>query len=304
MYQRTGATAIKKDLVNIRSLCRELGDPQERIRTIHVAGTNGKGSVSHILSAIYQSAGLKVGLYTSPHYVDFRERIKKDGKLIAEHEVVTFCNRISHILDDIRPSFFEITVAMAFDYFATQEVDIAIVETGLGGRLDSTNILTPLLSIITNISFDHQNLLGNTLEDIAREKAGIIKHQVPVLIGEYQADVANVFASTANDNSSDLHYASDWASYACIAKTTRGMDCLLEKQGSADLPKEVHLGLHGDYQVANMCTALAGVSILSASGAVEMDLRSIERGLAQVQQLSNMLGRWQVFAGESHDRCR
>ena len=183
MFQRVGPMAFKKDLTNIKLLCEALGNPFQEYPCIHIAGTNGKGSSAHMLSAILQEHGYKTGLYTSPHYKDFRERIKVDGKYITRKHVIAFVENHKSLFEEIRPSFFEITVALAFDYFASQKVDVAIIETGLGGRLDSTNIITPILSIITNISFDHQQFLGDTLPLIAKEKAGIIKSGIPVVLG-------------------------------------------------------------------------------------------------------------------------
>src|SRR6186997_222301 len=184
MYSRIGAAAFKKDLTNTITLCEYLGNPHKEFKSIHVAGTNGKGSVSHMLAAILQTAGYKTGLYTSPHLKDFRERIKVNGKEISEKFIVAFTEKIKPLIEEIEPSFFEITVAMAFDYFAQEKCDIAIIETGLGGRLDSTNVITPELSVITNIGMDHMNILGDSLEKIAFEKAGIIKKNIPVVIGE------------------------------------------------------------------------------------------------------------------------
>jgi dihydrofolate synthase/folylpolyglutamate synthase len=193
MFSRIGAAAIKKDLHNTIALCDALNNPQQQFKSIHIAGTNGKGSVSHMLAAILQTAGYKVGLYTSPHLHDFRERIKINGEMISEESVIDFTKRIQPQIDLIEPSFFEITVAMAFEYFAKEQVDIAVVETGLGGRLDSTNIITPVLSVITNIGWDHMNLLGDTLEKIAGEKAGIIKQHIPVVVGETVEETKPVF---------------------------------------------------------------------------------------------------------------
>src|SRR5213075_8644 len=184
MFSRIGAAAFKKDLTNTIRLCEELGDPYKKFKTVHIAGTNGKGSVSHMLAAIFQTAGYKTGLYTSPHLKDFRERIKINGKMVSKEFVISFTEKIKPLIEEIEPSFFEITVAMAFEYFDEQKIDIAIIETGLGGRFDSTNIILPELSVITNISWDHVNILGNSLEKIAYEKAGIIKQNVPVIIGE------------------------------------------------------------------------------------------------------------------------
>jgi len=199
MYSRIGAAAFKKDLTNTIQLCEALGNPHTKFKSIHVAGTNGKGSTSHMLAAILQTAGYKTGLYTSPHLKDFRERIKVNGKMVSESFVIDFTERIKPLIESIEPSFFEITVAMAFEYFAEQQVDVAVVEVGLGGRLDSTNIITPELSVITNIGWDHMNMLGDTLEKIAGEKAGIIKPYIPVVIGETTKETKDVFIAKARE---------------------------------------------------------------------------------------------------------
>lgn len=199
MYQRIGAVAYKKDLTNILKLCSALGNPQDSFKSVHIAGTNGKGSTSHILSAIYQKNGYKVGLYTSPHLVDFRERIKINGELCTEAFVIQFTQRIEPLIETIQPSFFEITVAMAFSYFAEQNIDIAIIETGLGGRLDSTNIINPIACVITSIGYDHKDMLGDTLELIAGEKAGIIKKNVPVVIGNISQSPLQVILDKASE---------------------------------------------------------------------------------------------------------
>ncbi len=193
MFTRDGPSAFKKDLTNTIELCKRLDNPQHKFKSVHIAGTNGKGSTSHMLAAILQTAGYKTGLYTSPHLKDFRERIRVNGEMISEQQVIDFVEQHKPDFEAIKPSFFELTVAMAFDAFAKAKVDIAVVEVGLGGRLDSTNIITPLLSVITNIGWDHMNMLGNTKQLIAGEKAGIIKAGIPVIIGEYQPEVADIF---------------------------------------------------------------------------------------------------------------
>ena len=198
MFSRIGSAAIKKDLTNTQLICKYLDNPQTKFKSIHVAGTNGKGSVSHMLAAVLQTAGYKTGLYTSPHLYDFRERIKINGGMIHEEFVIQFTEGVQSLIEIIEPSFFEITVAMAFEFFAEQKVDIAIIETGLGGRLDSTNIICPELTIITNIGYDHMNILGNSLEEIAGEKAGIIKEQVPIVIGEKRKETEKVFVIKSN----------------------------------------------------------------------------------------------------------
>src|SRR6188768_1752783 len=197
MFQRIGAAAYKADLKNTQKIVELLGKPHQKLKCIHVAGTNGKGSSSHMVAAILQQAGYKTGLYTSPHLKDFRERIKINGQMVSKDFVVDFVQRTSQLSDEIQPSFFELTVAMAFEYFANEAVDIAVIETGLGGRLDSTNVITPILSVITNIGYDHMNILGDTLEKIAFEKAGIIKQMVSVIIGEYLDDTKPIFLKKA-----------------------------------------------------------------------------------------------------------
>lgn len=217
MYSRIGAAAFKNDLTNTITLCNHLGNPQKKFKSIHIAGTNGKGSVSHMLAAVLQTAGYKTGLYTSPHLKDFRERIKIDGMEVSEEFVINFTEKIKPQIEEIQPSFFEITVAMAFDYFAEQQVDIAVIEVGLGGRLDSTNIITPELSVITNIGYDHMNMLGNTLEAIAGEKAGIIKEKIPVVIGEYNTITAPVFLNKAKEKNAAISFANKKKKHSRLA---------------------------------------------------------------------------------------
>src|ERR1700761_7801166 len=209
MFTRDGPSAFKKDLTNTIELCKRLGDPQHKFKSVHGGGTNGKGSTSHMLAAVLQMAGYKTGLYTSPHLKDFRERIRIDGEMISEQRVIDFVEQYQSDFEAIKPSFFEMTVALAFDTFAKEEVDIAIIEVGLGGRLDSTNVISPLFSIITNIGWDHMNILGDTLQLIAGEKAGIIKPGIPVVIGEYQPEVASVFLRKAAEEEAEIGFASD-----------------------------------------------------------------------------------------------
>ena len=209
MFSKSGAKAYKADLKNTLALCHFLGDPQDKIKTIHVAGTNGKGSVSHMLAAILQENGYKTGLYTSPHLKDFRERIKINGEMMAEAFLVDFVEKTKEISEEIKPSFFELTFVMALEYFAVENVDVAIIETGLGGRLDSTNVITPLLSVITNVSFDHMDILGDSLEKIAFEKAGIIKENIPVVIGEASSATKLVFEKKALESHAPLFFAEE-----------------------------------------------------------------------------------------------
>jgi len=235
MYQRQGKAAFKKNLTNITKLCDVLHNPQENFKTIHVAGSNGKGSTSHLIASVLQSAGYKVGLYTSPHLIDYRERIKVNGVMIDEQSVIDFIITYKSSFDKIEPSFFEWSVGLAFLYFKELEVDIAIIETGLGGRLDSTNVINPLLSVITNISFDHQEMLGDTLEKIAFEKAGIIKERSSVVIGRLQQDIHHVFEKKAEAMHAKLHLSE---------------------------PTKYSSDLTGNYQIENVATANKTIDLL------------------------------------------
>lgn len=285
MYQRQGASAYKKDLGNTIALCKYLGHPEKKFKCIHIAGTNGKGSCSHMLAAIFQHHGYKTGLYTSPHLVDFRERIRINGQMIPEEEVIRFTEEVRNHLLDVRPSFFELTVAMAFDFFAQKQVDIAIIETGLGGRLDSTNVITPELSVITNIGWDHMDMLGDTLAQIAFEKAGIIKSGVPVVIGEKQEETHRVFKEVAELRMAQLLYA--------------------EKMNKAlPLPES---DLKGNYQQKNICTVLAVVEQLKGAWKLQDD--QIREALKSVGRLTGLQGRWQeikhrpkVIADVAHNK--
>lgn len=293
MFNRIGAAAIKKNVDNTLELCERLGNPQHHFKTIHVAGTNGKGSVSHILAAILQTAGYKTGLYTSPHLVDFRERIKIDGKKINKDFVTDFTAKTAEWFDEIEPSFFEITVAMAFDYFATEAIDIAVVEVGLGGRTDSTNIITPEISIITNIGWDHMNLLGNTLAEIAWEKAGIIKHNIPVIIGETQTAIKEVFIQEAALVETNLIFA-DTLHHV---KNHVFEDGLLQLQiASEDNAEEliVALDLTGLYQQKNMITVLEAAKQLQRKG-WKITTKDIVHAAKQVRKITGFHGRWELL---------
>ncbi len=294
MFQRIGPAAFKKDLTNTLRLCEALDNPQQKFRSIHIAGTNGKGSVAHMLAAVFQSAGYKTGLYTSPHLKDFRERIRVNGKMIKKQDCVNFVSKLRQNIDEIAPSFFEITVAMAFDHFAREAVDIAIVETGLGGRLDSTNILTPELSVITNIGFDHEQFLGNTLEAIAGEKAGIIKPGVPLVIGKSQPATRPVFEAIAGKNKVRPVFADQ----VCRAdvRQQRGIPGTLSldvhKSGDVWL-KELLIDLAGQYQVANAITALVALDQLKN---FRLSEDAIRRGLENVRALTGLRGRWDILS--------
>jgi dihydrofolate synthase/folylpolyglutamate synthase len=286
MFQRVGAQAIRKGLSNTIELCEALGNPQNTFDAIHIAGTNGKGSTSHMLAAVLQKAGYKTGLYTSPHLKQFTERIRVDGSEVNRGYVVEFVNRIQPLIQKIQPSFFEITVAMAFDYFASMKVDVAVVEVGLGGRLDSTNIVHPILSVITNIGMDHQDILGDTVEMIAREKAGIIKHGVPVVISERQEEVDQIFCEVAISCQAPIYFAGD----RIVVKKT-GDEFAIYKNKELYLDK-VDLDLKGSYQRRNLLGVIQSIDLLRERGFELTDAVVIE-GLASVTTLTGLRGRWQ-----------
>jgi dihydrofolate synthase/folylpolyglutamate synthase len=272
MYQLQGASAYKKDLTNTHLLIAHLGNPHIELKCIHVAGTNGKGSTSHMLASVLQEAGYKVGLYTSPHLKDFRERIKIDGVEVTEEFVCEFINQNKTFFESQDISFFEMSVGMAFDYFAKEKIDIAIIEVGMGGRLDATNIIKPIVSVITNIGFDHTQFLGNTIEAIASEKAGIIKPNIPVVIGEYTAETKAVFLAQALQNKSKLYFASD------LISTTYPSDLL------------------GDYQVPNKKAVIQTIILLNAQQDFSINDYEIKVGLLNVVKNTGLQGRWQQMA--------
>lgn len=271
MYQNQGKSAYKTDLTNTIDLAKHLKHPENKFKSIHVAGTNGKGSCSHMLASILQEAGYKVGLYTSPHLKDFRERIKINGQPITKQFVIGFIKRNSSFFRKQRLSFFEMTVGMAFEYFAKKKVDIAIIEVGLGGRLDSTNIITPELSLITNIGFDHMEFLGNTYEKIAKEKAGIIKSNVPVVIGETQKETKGVFNEIANANNAEIYFA--------------------DQEHNLNYQSD----LLGSYQAKNIKSVVKAIQVLRDHSVFNVKDHSIEQGLLKVVQNTGLLGRWQVL---------
>lgn len=291
MFSRIGAAAYKADLVNITKLCAALDNPQQHFKCIHIAGTNGKGSTSHMLAAILQTAGYKTGLYTSPHLKDFRERIKVNGEMISEEFVIRFTEQITPLIDEIEPSFFEITVAMAFQYFAEQQIEVAIIETGLGGRLDSTNIILPVLSVITNIGWDHMNLLGDTLEKIAGEKAGIIKKGIPVVVGEVLPETLPVFEAKATALQAPLSIASEkrqvmdwhWEKHELVVEVA--------EPHQTD-HKLYHLDLPGIYQTSNLLTVLEACSQLQQQG-WKLDDTIIQKALKQTRKINGLHGRWE-----------
>jgi dihydrofolate synthase/folylpolyglutamate synthase len=304
MFTRVGASAFKKDLTNTIALCEKLDNPQHKFKSIHIGGTNGKGSTSHMLAAVLQTAGYKTGLYTSPHLKDFRERIRINGQMISEQEVVNFVAQHQTDFEEIEPSFFEMTVGMAFDAFARHEVDIAIIEVGLGGRLDSTNIIIPLLSIITNIGWDHMNLLGNTLIEIAGEKAGIIKPDVPVIIGEYQPEVAQVFLDKAKKEKADLIFASDKWSIDVQEPDSNDLLPIVATHTSNDVPQTLllQLDLTGTYQLKNVKTVLSALEELRRQEFSISD-DQVTQALAQVKTLTGLQGRWQTLSNHPLTIC-
>ncbi|WP_071595306.1 bifunctional folylpolyglutamate synthase/dihydrofolate synthase [Segetibacter koreensis] len=293
MFSRLGPAAFKGDLTNTIKLCEAVGNPHLQFKSIHIAGTNGKGSTSHMLAAIFQTAGYKTGLYTSPHLKDFRERIKVSGEMVEESFVIDFTERIKLIIEEIEPSFFEITVAMAFSWFALQKVDIAIVEVGLGGRLDSTNIITPELSVITNIGYDHMSMLGDTLEKIAGEKAGIIKPRIPVVVGETLPDTKPVFEQKAKEAEAPIYYANElrwvpeWKQEKQQLVVTVGIK-------HTDERKDYHLELAGLYQIKNLLTVLEVVYRLQLRG-WKIDEQQVDEALLHVKKLTGLHGRWEVI---------
>lgn len=267
MYQQQGASAYKKDLTNTLLLAGHLGNPEKKIKAVHVAGTNGKGSTSSMIASILQEAGYNVGLYTSPHLKDFRERIKINGEMISEDFVVEFIKQNKSFFEENSLSFFEMTVGLAFDYFVKENVDIAVIEVGMGGRLDSTNIITPLVSVITNIGFDHTQFLGNTIEAIAGEKAGVIKHNIPVVIGEYTSETKKVFLDKASQCNSDVYFASDL------------------------ITEDYPCGLLGDYQFHNKKTVVQTIKLLRQYFEISND--EVKNGLLNIVKNTGLLGRWQ-----------
>jgi len=279
MYQTQGASAYKKDLTNTVLLAKHLGNPEVDLKCIHVAGTNGKGSASHLLASVFQDAGYRVGLYTSPHLKDFRERIKINGEEISEQFIVDFVAKNKYFFEEHQLSFFEMTVGLAFDYFRKEKTDINIIEVGMGGRLDSTNIITPEVSVITNIGLDHTQFLGTTLEAIAFEKAGIIKPKVPVVIGEYTFETRKIFENKALETHSEIYFASD----------------LID-----ETPKTVLLG---DYQQQNKKTVLQTLKVIQSQKKYVISDENIEDGFLNVIKNTGLLGRWQQINDKPKAIC-
>ena len=273
MYQNVGGSAYKKDLININKLSKYLNNPHNSFKSVHIAGTNGKGSTAHMIASILQEGKYKVGLYTSPHLIDFRERIKINGAIIEKDFIVDFINENINFFNDNNFSFFEMTVGLAFEYFKMKSVDIAVIETGMGGRLDSTNIISPELSVITNVSIDHVKFLGNTIADIAIEKAGIIKSGIPVVIGEKQNDIVNIFINKAEEKKSRIFFAEDFN------------------------VKEYECELKGSYQNKNIKTAIAAIELLNNSE-ISINEKNIKDGLNKIIQNTGIRGRWEIIGNK------
>ena len=331
MYHRIGPAAFKKDLSNTLALCAHLGDPHTKFRSIHVGGTNGKGSVSHMLAAICQAAGLKTGLYISPHYKDFRERIKIDGQFIPRRQVVNFIARHRDAIERIQPSFFELCVVMAFDHFARERVDIAVIEVGLGGRLDSTNVITPLLSVITNISYDHMNMLGDTLPLIAAEKAGIIKPGIPAVIGETHPESAPVFEQKARAVNAPIWFADQHYLVREQDKKSWNTTTYAADKDGVPFLRDLEVNAGGPFQARNLATVLQAWEVLSTEcppsgrdtaefsgeyslppewsghgrelGGGRSTEAALRAGLAQLQQRTRFQGRWQVIGDQPVVLC-
>jgi dihydrofolate synthase / folylpolyglutamate synthase len=295
MFHRDGPAAYKASLDNTHALCDLTGNPEKGLTCIHIAGTNGKGSVAHMLASVLQAAGYKTGLYTSPHLRDFRERIRINGEMVSEEYVSDFVEKYRGDFDRIQPSFFEMSTVMAFNYFREQETDIAIIETGLGGRLDSTNVITPVISVITNIGTDHMNLLGDTIEKIAQEKAGIIKEDVPVVIGESTPETMDIFIRVANEHNAEITFAHEIYTAECenYDPVQDHLMATVYYEGNLYY-KNLRLDLTGLYQLKNICTTLAVIDYLKED--YELPEEIIRKGLRTVVKSTGLNGRWQVLS--------
>lgn len=302
MYQRIGAAAYKADLRNTLEICEHLGNPHNSYKSIHVAGTNGKGSTSHGLASILQEAGYKVGLYTSPHLKSFTERIKVNGKEIGEEKVVRFVEHHKEFLEKLRPSFFEMTVGMAFDHFAKEKVDYAVVEVGLGGRLDSTNVIHPELCLITNIGLDHVQFLGDSLPQIAREKAGIIKEQVPVVISETQQETKEVFEEVAKDRHAPIFFADENYQVRQLNTDPSLSLCTYEVIWKNAEKSYFDMDLLGKYQEKNLAGILQAIAVLRQKGLV-INPDALKRGLSHITKNTGLKGRWQKLADQPPIYC-
>ena len=302
-FQRVGGDAYKPGLERIASFCQHIGNPQRNYYIIHVAGTNGKGSVSHMLASILREAGYRTGLFTSPHLTDFRERIRVDGEMIPKQKVVNFVDKHQDKMKELDLSFFEMTAAMAFDYFDQSDVEVAVIETGLGGRLDATNLITPILSIVTNVGFDHTEFLGETIEKIAAEKAGIIKKSIPVIVGQHSEAYDNVFVARAEELNSRIIFAEDeWA--------LNGVEHFDNENQHFSLTRvrdgkgyELDIDLLGDYQRHNIVTVCAAADFLAENTPLTISRRAHREGLQVAAASTGLAGRWQVLSHEPYTVC-
>lgn len=290
MFQRVGASAFKKDLSNTLALCHHLGNPETKFKSIHVAGTNGKGSSSHAICSILMEAGYRVGLYTSPHLKSFTERIKINGGEIPQEDVILFVEENKDFLEKLRPSFFEMTVAMAFWYFAKEEVDIAVIEVGMGGRLDSTNVINPEVCLITNIGYDHMQFLGDTLEKIAGEKAGIIKEKTPVVISQRQLETTPVFEKISSEKGAPIYFAEDFFSISKMKDEEYAAYEVKTQEASF----KVELDLKGNYQQKNLAGILQSIAVLQQLG-YKITQSHVLYGLGQIVKNTGLKGRWQIL---------
>ena len=302
-FQRVGAEAYKPGLERIISFCQHLGNPQRNYYTIHVAGTNGKGSVSHILASILREAGYRTGLFTSPHLVDFRERIRVDGEMMPKQKVVNFVDKHREKMQELDLSFFEMTAAMAFDYFAQSDVEVAIIETGLGGRLDATNLIVPMLSVVTNIGMEHTEFLGDTIEKIAAEKAGIIKKSIPVVIGQGSDAYNAVFEQRAEEMRSKVIYAEQEFLLEGIEHFDDRNQHFSVLRTRDNRAFELDIDLLGDYQRHNIITACAAADFLAEQTPLTISRRAFREGIARAAANTGLMGRWQVIADEPYTVC-
>jgi dihydrofolate synthase/folylpolyglutamate synthase len=302
MFQRIGAAAYKADIYNTVELMKALGNPEKKFKSIHVAGTNGKGSSSHLIASILREKGLKVGLHTSPHLKDFRERIKIDNKMCDEEFVINFVENNKELIKRIKPSFFETAVAMAFTYFAQENVDIAIIEVGMGGRLDSTNVINPLACLITNISFDHTQFLGNSLEAIAQEKAGIIKQNTPVVISQAQKETQNVFSSKANEKNSPICFADSYLSCENVNHSQGLLKMDIYKNGVERI-KNLQSSLSGYYQQRNILGVIALIDTLNKYHNFNISDEEIIEGIKNISSNFPIAGRWQTLCKKPLTIC-
>lgn len=302
-FQRVGGDAYKPGLERIAAFCGDIGNPQRNFYTIHVAGTNGKGSVSHMLASILREAGYRTGLFTSPHLVDFRERIRVDGEMIPKQKVVNFVDKHREKMQQLDLSFFEMTAAMAFDYFDQSDVEVAVIETGLGGRLDATNIITPLLSVVTNVAMEHTEYLGDTIEKIASEKAGIIKKSIPVVVGQRSESYNHIFESRAAELRSRVIYAEDEFLLHGIEHFDNENQHFSVERTRDSRTFELDIDLLGDYQRHNIITACAAADYLAELTPLTISRRAFREGLARTAANTSLMGRWQVIASEPYTVC-